>query len=142
MRSNNVTQTNIQLTNLSDIFSSVQLGNFYRYLPPSVVKELDNKKDSREEGSQKKQKQVKAVTNENQIQNWKLRSNENWDRTFGGMKKAQANFPKLSVGCFPCLKWHVRGYCWSDCYDKKSHQILQGEDKKKVIDLIKRIREE
>ena len=37
------------------------------------------------------------------------------------------------------LKWHAKGFCWSDCKFKASHQNLSNEDEKKTDEYIKEL---
>ena len=79
------------------------------------------------------------MKNLNQDKNWKLRVDESWDTTF---KNTSKEGPVLSSECKPCLKYHVKGICYSDCPFAKSHKQLQGNDKNKTNSFIKEIRGE
>ncbi len=87
----------------------------------------------------KKPKLFEQVRNENQVQEWKLRSNENWDTIF---RKKSRDGPTLSSNSKLCLKYQVKGVCYSDCTMTGSHCKLEGEDKKKADAFIKQLRGE
>ena len=65
--------------------------------------------------------------------------NENWNQVFQSKSKEG---PKLSCGTYPCLKWHVKGVCYTDCAFKRSNVKLGGEDESKTTEFIKKLREQ
>ena len=73
------------------------------------------------------------------IQSWKLRQNEKWDTIFRGQSKAG---PDLAGGYKPCLKYHVKGFCYEDCAFAKNHEEIKGQDKEKTEKFIKSLRGE
>ena len=87
----------------------------------------------------RQENQVESVKNQSQDKNWKLRVDESWNSTF---KNKSKEGPTLSVGCKPCLKFHTKGLCYSDCPFVKSHKQFQGNDKNKMNNFIKEIRGE
>merc|ERR1712216_639229 len=141
MRSTDVNQTDLELTFLSNIFMNVRRGNFHRFLPSSVVKVVNEKDGNERDGKKARAAAGNAVENKNKVKEWQLRSNEVYEKIFGGRKKEGIS-PKLSVGCFPCPKYHVKGYCFKDCKNKNSHRILEGEDRRKTDQFIKQLRGE
>jgi hypothetical protein len=70
---------------------------------------------------------------------WKLQPNENWETIF---RKKTLEGPDLSLGCKPCLKFHVKTICYDDCKQICSHQKLSVEDKMKTDKFIKELRGE
>ena len=70
---------------------------------------------------------------------WKLQANENYEKLFANRKKETFS-PKLSFGCYPCTKYHVKGYYFKDCKNVHSHKVLSGGDKAKTDKFIKEIR--
>jgi hypothetical protein len=135
-RVDNVIETNLELILFSSMISDIQMNRFNCYIPPSFGK-LQKKKEEKEVNPNKKLKrqenQVESVKNQSQDKNWKLRVDESWDSTF---KNKSKEGPTLSVGCKPCLKFHTKGLCYSDCPFVKSHKQLQGNDKNKMNDFI------
>jgi hypothetical protein len=87
----------------------------------------------------KQEDQVDTMKNPSQDKNWKLRVDENWDTTF---KNKSKDGLMLRCGCKPCLKYHAKGICYSDCPFVKSHKQLQGDDRNKTDGFIKEIRGE
>ena len=79
------------------------------------------------------------VKNEKVIKEWKLRHNEKWDTIFRGKSREG---PTLSMGCQPCLKFHVKGMYYNDCNSVKSHVDLKNADKEKTGSFIKGLRGE
>ena len=49
-------------------------------------------------------------------------------------------FPDLSVGCKPCLKYHVKGLCYSECRYQSSHSVLETYDIMKTGKRIEQLR--
>ena len=83
--------------------------------------------------------QASQVKNSNVIKDWKLRVDEKWDTIF---KNKSKEAPSLSVGSKACLKYHVKGLCYSDCPFSQSHCSLIEDDKKKLDSYIKNLRGE
>ena len=79
------------------------------------------------------------VKNNNQVNSWKLRNNETWNTVF---RQKTVEGPLLSLSCKPCLKFHVKGHCFSDCKQKASHCSLKDDDFNKTNEFIKTIRGE
>ena len=136
----------MDLIDFADIFKNVRKGTFHRFLPSSVVKVINekdgNKRDTKKpKNSSNSNNILKPVMNTQPVKAWRLRANKNYEKVFGGRKK-EAFSPKLSVGCFPCTKWHTKGYCFEDCPNAKSHKILEGDNWKKTDKFIKDIRGE
>ena len=71
------------------------------------------------------------------IAEWKLREGEKWDKFTNKTKDG----PNLSIGCKACLKFHVKGVCYSDCSHRRSHTILNDDDKRLVSRFVKDLRE-
>ena len=117
------------------------------FLPSNIMKisKLVNERSERNDRNNEIQPTVKKSKMDNQVKNsdmvsaWNLDRNENWNKIFQGKIKEG---PKLSCGTYPCLKWHVKGVCYTDCAFKKSHLKLEGNDVLKTTDFIKRLREQ
>ena len=86
----------------------------------------------------KKRKGSESEVEKNHLINkdWKIKDNEAWDRFVNKTNEG----PTLSFGGKPCLKYHVKGICYSDCAHRKSHQDLNREDKKLVLEYLKQVR--
>ena len=139
--------TNLELTNFSSIFYDIQLSKFVCSLPSNISKlhsPRDNQHDHDNSGDRRKKKsrhsgQPEQVRNQNQIQDWKLRQSEKWDTIF---KNKTRDGPTLSLNCKPCLKYQVKGLCYSDCPFRCSHRTLSEEDKRITDKFIKELRGE
>ena len=133
--------TTITFTNFVQIFNDIQLNRFYYTLPASIKKlePKDEKSRNEYERNPKKQKEAQAVQNNKLVREWKLRNNEQWNTIFRGKSREG---PELSIGCKPCLKFHLKGWCYEDCNFKASHQELKNEDKQKTETFIKGLRGE
>jgi hypothetical protein len=145
-RANDVLETNMLLVDFSSIFYDVQLNKFHCYLPPNIKKVEKAKDNNEEEDSnvsrrkkKSKTKQTEQIRNESQVPEWKLRLDENWDTVF---KNKTRDGPLLSNNCKPCLKYQVKGICYSDCPFVQSHKKLSGDDICKTSKFIKELRGE
>ena len=140
-----IMDTNLELTNFSSIFNDIQMNKFVCHLPPNIMKlhKRDTEDQSDDEFGRKKKKKsqqvAEQVKNLSQVHGWKLRHNEKWDTIF---KNKSRDGPQLSGGVKPCLKYHVKGVCYTDCPFRQSHKQLVGEDKRKIERLINELRGE
>ena len=140
-----VSETNLELVNFGNIIADLQLSQFHCTLPPNIAKIFDNtdlkdKPAEKEESVAKKRKvQSSQIKNNAMVKNWKLRVNERWDNVFKNKSKES---PLLSVGSKLCLKYHVKGICYSDCPFSSSHCVLIDEDKTKGETFIKSLQGE
>ena len=138
---NSVTETDISLIEFSSLISDVQQNRFNYILPPSVTRvcsiEKEEKKES--EKTSKKSKLASMVKNNKLFEEWKLRRSENWSTVF---RNKTLGGPMLSTQYRPCLKYHVKGICYDDYTQKKSHCELIEEDRKATDEYIKQLRGE
>ena len=123
--------TDLSLMECSPLCQDIQLNQFNYILPPCVTK--TNGPDENNSASSKKKK-FDMERNMNQVPEWKLCQTESWDSVF--LNKTN-NSPMLSMGCRACLKFQVKGVCYSDCCHKNSHTVLTREDKVKTTNFIK-----
>ena len=84
-------------------------------------------------------KQAYVERNNSVLKDWKLRNSEKWETVF---RNKTNEGPDLSVGCKPCLKYHVKGLCYSDCRHQSSHRVLEKDDIMKTGKQIKKLRGE
>ena len=126
-----VSETSLDLVDFSSLFTDVQHNRFHYILSPNISKVSKD--------HSKKQKITNLIINENLKKELKLREQEKWESVFRGKSN---DGPKLSLGCKPCLKFHVKGRCFDDCRNKNSHKILNSEDEKKTSEYIKTLRGE
>ena len=146
-RADLVTDTNLELTHFSSIFSDIQLNKFFCNLPSNILrlqKDLNSNKTDNEDDRKKKRSKTSTphpeqIRNQNQVPCWKLRQSEKWDTVF---KNKSRDGPNLSSHCKPCLKYQVKGLCYSDCPFKASHTSLGQDDKTKTDRFIKELRGE
>ena len=84
-------------------------------------------------------KQADVEINNAVLKDWKLRNYEKWETVF--MNKTSEG-PYLSVGYKPCLKYHVKVLCYSDCIHQFSHRVIEKYDIMKTVNHIKQLRGE
>ena len=143
-RAESVDETNLELTNFASIFSDIQLNKFHCALPPTILQlkrdsPLDSILDNKEEQRKRNKINPERCLNADQNRSWKLRQSETWNNVF---KNKTRDGPVLSCGSKPCIKYHVKGVCYSDCPHIGSHRSLSGDDKSKTEAFIKSIRGE
>ena len=133
-----VSETNIALMDFAQIFYDMQANRFVCFLPPNI-KKLTKEQVNETSTKNKKSKMVQKIVNTNQNADWKMRQDESWDSVF---KNKTLGGPSLSMGCKFCLKYHLKGFCYSDCARKGSHCIIIGDDKNKSDKYVKSLRDE
>ena len=101
-----VTDTYLCLVDFTSLFQDIQYNRFNYMLPPSV---LTVEKIPVFSKAPKKQADVERKNSV--LKDWKLRNYEKWGKVF--MNKTNEG-PDLSIGCKPCLKYHVKSLCYSD----------------------------
>ena len=141
-RATSVEDTSIMLLTFSSLFDDIMMHRLYYILPLSVkkIKGKDaDKKEEEESREKKKQRKVDYIKNNNVPSEWKLRQGESWDTVFKGKTLSG---PEMSCGAKFCLKYWVKGMCFSDYRQKCSHNPLSEEDKTKADAYIKELREE
>ena len=135
-------ETTTMLTDFGSIFTDIQMNQFHYLLPPKV-KRTKNRSDDRVDGRGKRQRMdqqaAKRIVNPRIVPSWKLRQNEKWDTIFRGQSKSG---PDLAGGYKPCLKYHVKGFCYDDCAFAKNHEEVKVHDKEKTDKFIKSLRGE
>lgn len=132
-----VTDTDLSLMDFNPLVQDIQLNRFNYFLPPSISKIVNIEKEEANAPNKKKKSEVEK--NLEMIREWKIRPGEAWETNF---RNRMNDGPELSRGCKPCLKFHVKGICYTDCKHRKSHCVLQGEDKVKMSNYIKELRGE
>ena len=135
--------TTLALTDFGSIFFDIQMNRFH-YNLPLTVKKLKKKEEKandfdRNRTFNKKQRDVKQERNEDMVKEWKVRQNEKWESVFRGKGNSGQ---KLSMGCYPCLKYHCKGVCYSDCANKASNMKLNHQDEETMKSFIKSLRGE
>ena len=143
-RVEDVSETSVELIQFSSIFLDIQLNRFHCDLPPSIARIVKRKSDdspipNSDNKKKSKKGKVEQVRNNNIDNAWKIRVNESWDTVF---KNKSRDGPRLSCGSKPCLKYDVKGVCYTDCPFDAAHKELKGEDKKAVSAFIKELRGE
>ena len=119
------------------LVQDIQL-NCFNYLLPPYVSKLNNHEDESREANKKEK--FESERNMKLNSDWnKLHQSESWDTIF--MNKTN-NSPFLSMGCRACLKFHVKGICYTDCRHKNSHIEFNNEDSTKLINHIKMLQGE
>ena len=144
-RADLVLDTNLELTHFSSIFHDIQLNKFFCNLPSNILKLQKDTNKPHEFDSERKKKRSKSSSQPEQVRNtsqypdWRLRHSEKWDTLF---KNKTRDGPMLSLNTRPCLKYQVKGLCYSDCPFKASHCTLTSEDRSKTDRFIKELRGE
>jgi hypothetical protein len=133
-----VTDTDLSLIDFTQSIQDIQLNRFNYTLPPCVTK-ISKTSEKDEAGTPQKKKKFESERNTNMNKEWKLRPAESWEAIF--MNKTNDS-PMLSMDCRACLKYQVKGICYSDCRHRASHTILKNEDKEKLDKFIKELRGE
>ena len=138
-----VIDTDLSLMEFTHLILDIQLNRFNYVLPPSIAKLVtEDNEDSGLKPKKKRKEQdndVVTVRNKDLNSEWKLRPGETWRTVF---RKKSGESPKLSMNCNACLKYHVKGFCYSDCRFKDSHCSLVDDDMKKVENFVKSLRGE
>ena len=130
-----ITDTDTNLVNFSSLAFDIQHNRFNYFLPPAVSQIKDDKENDKDKGN-KKTRIADQEKNNNLRVNWMLQADENWN----SFSHKTIEGPTLSIGCRPCLKYHVRGICYTDCKHKKSHRVLNKDDSKLTTNFLKQLR--
>ena len=134
----------MDLVDFATIVTDIKLNRFYCDLPSSIRLLLNERiEDSRnDQATNKKRKSLlesspsKIVTNDTVERDWKLKDGESWNL----WRHKVGGAPILSCNSRPCLKYHVRGSCFSDCTNRPSHKKLTERDFQVTDKFIKQTR--
>ena len=142
-RAMSVDETSLTLLSFTSLFEDIMMHRFYDILPLSVKKlqrsrGADNKGVENNRDS-KRQRKAEVLRNDNIPSEWKIQQGESWDNVF---RNKTLSGPDLECGSKFCLKFWVKGICFSDCKQKASHEALSDEDKQKGDSYIKELRGE
>ena len=143
-----VEKTSMELVDFATIISDLKLNRYYCDLPQSiktVARNDDELTDSvtpkdkkRKTSGESIQLSRKTMKDESINPEWRLKDGESWQT----WRHRVNNAPTLSCSAKPCLKFHVKGTCFDDCANRKSHRKLTGEDFKKTDEFIKKVRQD
>ena len=142
----NVSATSLDLVEFKSIMAKVRLNDFQCYLPPSIKKiikdptkkrDSDNSNQPTKNNAKRNKHEANIVRNDDSNKEWKLQENEKWNTMFRHKTK---DGPLLSDKCQPCLKFHVKGFCFDDCKFKDTHRKLDGKDFTTTDEYIKKLR--
>ena len=86
-------------------------------------KEIDKRKRKREDNDKVKNRKV---VNTKKIDDWLASDPKQYQEKFAGKNLKER--PKLS-GKSMCQRFHSKGYCFSDCFNKITHIPSQDLDK-------------
>ena len=111
-----VTDTYLYLVDFTPLIQDIQYNRLNYMLPPSVstVEKIPV-------FGKAPKKQADVERNNSVLKDWKLRHSEKWETVL--MDKTNEG-PDLSLGCKSCLKYHVKGLCYSDYRHQSSHRVL------------------
>ena len=136
-----VEQTSLELVDFATIMLDLKLNRYYCDLPESIIHVMKGEKNTQSPGDKKRkfndQGSPTTVMNDDMNNEWKLRANETWHMWWHKTGKGLA----LSTGAKPCLKFDIRGSCFDDCTNKRSHKKLSGNHLKLTNNFIQKIRE-
>ena len=118
---------NDQLLNFSTMLDSVLIDQFYQTLPSTMKLVSDkpshqtsagvNSKPSKKQKT-KNETEDRKVDNKKPVPAWICKESEDYREIFAGKNCTQR--PK--IGNFPmCVRFHTKGFCFSDCINKSSH---------------------
>ena len=120
-KSNNITETSLELVDFSTIILDLKLNRYFCDLPNNIKMIAGDDCNSDVNPSETKKRKVnrdsssnnanKVVFNQDQVQDWKFKDEENWQM----WRNKTVNGPTLSNNVKPCLKFHVRGFCFDNC---------------------------
>ena len=79
------------------------------------------------------------VSNDNMVEEWRLRAGEGYDTVFRNKVK---NGPILSIGCRGCHKFRNKDCRYPNCRNSASYIKLNSEDYKKIGKYCKQCRGE
>ena len=115
------------LIDFTPMITDVLLDRFVQPLPSSIAlieyKGKRRNQDSATQNDDRRDKKVKEedtpikVTNEDMINDWKLKDREDY-KIFAGQHVDLK--PKID-GRFYCSRWHIRGYCFTNCKNNDTH---------------------
>lgn len=134
------------LLDLEAIFFQVQSRAFFYSLPPGVKQVTpstsDEEKDRKTDGppnpkKQKTEEQERRVPNKSQAKELRMERGEKWSMFQGKLK----DVPRLESGEKPCIRYHVKGYCFKDCKMAKTHAPITEKDVENIAEFLNQIRE-
>jgi hypothetical protein len=134
-----VTDTDLELVEFNSLFKDILLSRFDIRLPPNINKVTSTLTGDNDEKNKKTKVTSVMVRNSAVKKEWKLRNSESWDTVF---RSKSHRGPVLSIETRPCLKYHVKGFCFDDCTLLKSHAKLNDADAKLTEEYIKELRGE
>ena len=123
MEANDRSEVNDNIIDFRSLVELVLNGQFVQTLPPvftMTARKDDEKggdppyKKAKKENDSEKERVIK---NETQIEGFKMKSGKKWDHFCGACADSTPDWGTKKM----CHRWHIRGYCFSDCRNKASH---------------------
>jgi hypothetical protein len=117
----------VDVLRFEPLMDAVLGGTFHMILPDAFKIRSDSggfgeprkqKPDDRDQMQDKNKSRKVKVTNDAQLDAFKLKPSEDW-QDFRG--KHVPDRPKWNAKCQMCPRWHINGYCFSDCINAESH---------------------
>ena len=144
-KAKNISDTSIELIIFNLLLTDIQINRFVCYLPGDI-KKMSKKIEGDDEEVSRPTKKTRTenassttkLLNNDLVEDWKLKEGEDWNAKFMGKSKKG---PKLTCGTYPCLKYHVKGICWSDCSFRASHKKITGDNARKTCEFINKLRD-
>jgi hypothetical protein len=136
-RADSVEDVSKSIMNTDSIEDRIRNLEMHPVLPSSFKNNLKREREDVDEGGEpngngskrgrgndgKKHGGAKVVRNEDPFEELTLKDGEKW-KSFSG-RDARKGLPAWG-DCKMCPKWHIRGLCFDDCNDVKSH-VPKGE---------------
>ena len=143
-RVQSVEQTSLELVDFMAIMTDLKLNRYYCDLPENIKHIVKDTTADQPVHQDKKRKSndnsptATIVSNDETNKDWKLQENESWHN----WRHKTGKGPTLSCGAKPCLKFQVRGSCFSDCANRATHKKLKGNDHRLTDEFIKKTRKD
>ena len=84
----------------------------------------------------------RRLTNNSQIQAFRMKEKEVW-RKFCGLCQSERPYHDEAAKIHMCTRWHIKGYCFSDCNNASSHvekEKVPAEKEKEFGAWMKKVR--
>ena len=118
------------LINFSSLIGQVLTDSFFQQLPVtfkaiSSIDITDKSSDHKKRKKEDSEKKNRKIINSKKIDEWIVSSPKEYQEKFAG--KNLSDRPKL-FGKSMCQRFHSKGYCFFDCYNKETHIPSQDLD--------------
>ena len=106
------------LINFDDIVRDVLTDSYHQLLPSSITLISKNPTDHKDKKRKREDDDKEMVQNSGSIEEWKLKTNENYSQVFAG----KHIYKKPLIGDRSlCSRFHIKGYCFTNCKNTATH---------------------